>query len=56
MKKILERLFDQHHLTKEQAQTILGEISDGKYNPYEIISYLTVFKMRNITVEELTGF
>lgn len=56
MKKILERLFNQQFLTKEQAKSILGEISEGKYNPYEISAFLTVFKMRNITVEELTGF
>lgn len=56
MKNTLEKLFNQQFLTKEQAHTILGEISDGKYNPYEISAFLTVFNMRNITVEELTGF
>lgn len=56
MKKILDKLFNQQYLTKNQAQKILGEISDGKYNPYEISAFLTVFKMRNITVDELTGF
>ncbi len=56
MKKILERLFNQELLSKEQAKTILGEISEAKYNVYETSAFLTVFKMRNITVEELTGF
>jgi anthranilate phosphoribosyltransferase len=56
MKKILENLFKQQYLTKDEAKTILGEISEGKYNPYEISAFLTVFKMRNITVDELTGF
>jgi len=56
MKKILENLFNQQFLTREIAKNILGEISDGKYNPSEISAFLTVFKMRNITVEELTGF
>jgi anthranilate phosphoribosyltransferase len=56
MKQILEKLFTQEYLTKEQAKTILGEISEGKYNPYEISSFLTVFKMRNISVDELMGF
>lgn len=56
MKKILEKLFNQQYLSKDQAQSILGEISDGKYNPYEISAFLTVFNMRNITVEELIGF
>lgn len=56
MKKILEKLFKQQYLTKEEAQSILTEISEGKYNQFEISSFLTVFNMRNITVEELTGF
>ncbi len=56
MKKILEKLFNQEYLTKSQAKTILGEISEGKYNPHEISAFLAVFKMRNITVGELTGF
>ncbi|MFD1553977.1 anthranilate phosphoribosyltransferase [Putridiphycobacter roseus] len=56
MKKILEKLFHQEYLTKSHAKTILGDISEGKYNPQEISAFLTVFKMRNITVNELTGF
>lgn len=56
MKKILEKLFRQQYLTENEAKIILGEISDGKYNPYEISAFLTVFKMRNITVDELKGF
>lgn len=56
MKKILEQLFNQQYLTQNQARKILGEISEHKYNPYEISAFLTVFKMRNITVDELIGF
>lgn len=56
MKKILEQLFNQQNLTQNQAHKILQEIAEGKYNPIEISAFLTVFNMRNITVEELTGF
>lgn len=56
MKKILENLFDQQYLSKVEAHTILGQISEGNYNAYEISAFLTVFKMRNITVNELSGF
>ncbi|NNK89171.1 MAG: anthranilate phosphoribosyltransferase [Saprospiraceae bacterium] len=56
MKKILEKLFNHQYLTKEEARKILGEISEGKYNPCEISAFLSVFKMRNITVDELIGF
>ncbi len=56
MKQILNRLFNQQYLSKDEAKLILGNISEGAYNDFEISAFLTVFKMRNITVDELTGF
>ena len=56
MKKILDNLYNQQYLSQKEAHQILGNISDGKYNNNEISSFLTVFKMRNITVDELIGF
>ena len=56
MKEILERLFLQEYLSREESKNILGKISEGVYNPSEISAFLTVFKMRNIQVEELRGF
>ncbi|NQX87021.1 MAG: anthranilate phosphoribosyltransferase [Flavobacteriaceae bacterium] len=56
MKLILEKLFAKQSLSQVEAQTILGQISEGEYNPCEISAFFTVFKMRNITVDELTGF
>ena len=56
MKKILNKLFAQEALEREEAKRVLGSISDGEFNDYQIASFLTVFKMRNITVEELSGF
>ena len=56
MKKILEHLFNHHTLNRTEAKEILGKISEGQFNPYQISAFLTVFKMRSITVEELTGF
>jgi len=56
MKKILERLFQHQKLSREEAKEILGFISDGKYNASEVSSFLTVFRMRSITVDELSGF
>jgi len=38
MKEILQYLFNQQTLSKEQASEILGSISEGKYNPSEISS------------------
>lgn len=56
MKKLLEQLFQHQSLNKEEAKQILGQISEGKFNANEVTAFLTVFRMRSITVEELTGF
>ena len=56
MKNILARLFDHNTLSKEEAKSILIDISHGKYNNAHIASFITVFLMRNITVDELAGF
>lgn len=56
MKNILNRLINHEILSKEEAKTILVNISNGSYNPSQIASLLTVYMMRNITIEELAGF
>ena len=56
MKTILNRLINHEVLSKEEAKTILVNISAGNYNPSQIASFLTVYMMRNITIEELAGF
>jgi anthranilate phosphoribosyltransferase len=56
MKIILNRLINHETLSKEEAKTVLVNISSGHYNPSQIASFLTVYMMRNITIEELSGF
>jgi len=56
MKEILNHLFEHKTLTKEQAREVLVNITAGKYNQHQIASFLTVYMMRSITVEELEGF
>ncbi len=56
MKDTLYRLFEHQYLGKEEAKQILQDITEGKYNDCQISSLITVFLMRNISVEELTGF
>ncbi len=56
MKKILERLFHHQKLSREEAKDILGFISEGKFSACEVSAFLTVFRMRSITVDELCGF
>ena len=56
MKKILQILFEYKTLTREQAKEVLSNISRGQYNESEITSFITVYLMRSITIEELRGF
>lgn len=56
MKQILYRLFEHQYLGRNEAREILQNIAYGHYNDSQIASLITVFLMRNISVEELTGF
>ncbi len=56
MKKVLSFLFEHKSLSREQAKEILINISKGGYNESEIASFITVYLMRSITINELQGF
>ena len=56
MKKILNFLFEHKTLSREQAKEVLTNIAQGVYNESEMTSFITVFLMRTITIEELQGF
>ena len=56
MKNLLYRLFEHQYLGREEAQQVLVNIAGGKYNSEQIAALLTVFLMRNISVDELSGF
>jgi anthranilate phosphoribosyltransferase len=56
MKKILQILFEHKTLSQQQAKEVLLNIGKGLYNEHEITSFMTVFLMRSITIEELQGF
>ncbi|MBL7832708.1 MAG: anthranilate phosphoribosyltransferase [Cyclobacteriaceae bacterium] len=56
MKTVLNELIDHQSLTKEEARQVLIELTSGKYNPSQTASFITVYMMRNITVDELQGF
>jgi anthranilate phosphoribosyltransferase len=56
MKKILQYLFEYKTLPRDQAKEIIINIGKGIYNETEIASFITVFLMRSITIEELQGF
>ncbi|MBX2944990.1 MAG: anthranilate phosphoribosyltransferase [Cyclobacteriaceae bacterium] len=56
MKHVLSELIDHQSLSKEEARQVLMELASGKYNPSQMSSFMTVYMMRNITVQELEGF
>ena len=56
MKQISYKLFEHQYLGRSEARDILQNIAQGKYSDAQIASLITVFLMRNISVEELCGF
>lgn len=56
MKKILQYLFEHKTLERPKAREVLLNIGKGLYNEHEIASFMTVYLMRSITIEELQGF
>lgn len=56
MKQILHKLFEHQYLGRDEARTILQNIAHERYNEAQVASLITVFLMRNISIEELCGF
>lgn len=56
MKETLEYLFAHNTLSREESQRLLHEISAGQFEPYQVAAFLAVFRLRGITVDELSGF
>lgn len=56
MKEILNRLINNQTLSKEEAKEVLTGLATGQYNNSQVASFLTVYLMRAIKVEELEGF
>lgn len=56
MKDLLYRMFEHGNLSREEARDVMLNIADGKYNDSQLAAFMTVFLMRSITTDELTGF
>ncbi|WP_185865189.1 anthranilate phosphoribosyltransferase [Blattabacterium cuenoti] len=56
MNRVLERLFLEETLTKNEAKKLIIDISKGKINDVQIIAIASIYNMRNPTIEELLGF
>ncbi|MDR1417316.1 MAG: anthranilate phosphoribosyltransferase [Prevotellaceae bacterium] len=56
MKHLLYRLFEHQDLEREESREALIRMAHGEYNESQIAAFITVFLMRSITIDELTGF
>jgi len=56
MRQQLEKLYDGHFMTSQEAYDIMREIGEGRESNEVLASILTVFRMRPITAEEFAGF
>jgi len=56
MKKTLYRLFEHQSLDRNEARDILLRMTQGEFNDAQISAFVTVFLMRSITIDELSGF
>ncbi len=56
LKETLNKLFDYQTLSHDEAREILINITKEVYNKSEIVAFLSVFMMRRVTVNELSGF
>ncbi|MCD7970474.1 MAG: anthranilate phosphoribosyltransferase [Alistipes sp.] len=56
MKNLLYRLFDHRNLGRDEAREVLVRMARGEYNDSQIAAFITVFLMRSITLDELSGF
>ena len=56
MKDILNRLINHESISSAEAKEVLVNISSNAYNPSQVASFLTVYMMRSITIDELKGF
>lgn len=56
MKDVLERLFQGETLSEAEAAGVLERIAAGEFTDPQVAAFLTVFKMRPVSVAELAGF
>lgn len=49
-------MFEHKSLSHDEAREVLLNIADGKYNDAQLSAFMTVYLMRSITIDELTGF
>jgi len=56
IKTTIKQLLNHKTLSREEARDVLVNIAKERYNKSEVVAFLTVYMMRPVTVEELSGF
>ncbi|MDD2798277.1 MAG: anthranilate phosphoribosyltransferase [Bacteroidales bacterium] len=56
MKQLLYHLFDHNTLDRNESRDVLLRMAKGEFNESQIAAFITVFLMRSISIDELTGF
>jgi anthranilate phosphoribosyltransferase len=56
MKNILKKLYSYQTLTYDEARETLHKVSSGEANDSQIASFVTIYLLRPITIDELRGF
>lgn len=56
MKKILYKLFEHNTLDRDEAKAVMLRISNDEFNDSQLAAFTTVFLMRSISLDELSGF
>ncbi len=56
VKHILTRLLEYQYLTKKESHELLKGMVNGEISDTQIAAIITIFLMRNISVEEVLGF
>lgn len=56
MRDLLNYMFENNTLTKVEAEQTLKEIAKGIHMPAQVAAFMSVYRMRSITVDELEGF
>lgn len=56
LQPILKTLFNYQAISREQAREVLINITKEVYTKSEVVAFLSVYMMRSVTVEELSGF
>jgi anthranilate phosphoribosyltransferase len=56
MKQLLYHLFDHNTLDRNESRNVLLRMAKGEFNESQIAAFITVFLMRSISIDELSGF